>query len=224
MDPTTAATTVILAKVFDEVWKPSAKEVGEILAAPLRRMRERRDAEARALLEQTAQLVSSQGGEARPVPGRVLWPILDYGSQADDDNLRAKWRAMLANAADGKSKQNVRPLFARILSELTAEEVRLLDWIFESGTPAKTPRDGDLKPWAVLYVRQLADAESALGYDPADLVVMLSNFYRQGICEPPGNGGRWYDAADGSQVAGRMHDTFFLTPLGVEFVKACRYP
>lgn len=136
---------------------------------------------------------------------------------------------MLANAADATSEVMVRPLFARILSELTPEEVRVLDWVYENGKPAKPPSvpqppESTRSVWSFLYQSTVSDTAAALGYRPTELVVMLSNFYRQGICEPPGNTGYVYHAADGTQVGGQAHTTFFLTPLGVAFVKACRYP
>jgi hypothetical protein len=118
-----AAAGAFLGKVLGEVAKPAANEIGQLLAGPLKRWREERDAEAAAMLVKSAEAVMAVDGTAREVPGRILWPAFDYGSQADDDTLRQKWRALLANAMDANSNVTVRPLYVRILNELTRKKL-----------------------------------------------------------------------------------------------------
>ena len=97
---------------------------------------------------------------------------------------------------------------ARIRGELTPDEVRVLNWIFKTQTFHDTP-DG------IRYAqsRSTDEIRGALGYAQQDLVLMLSNFYRQGICK-------------GTLLAsgGESHKEFSLTPLGIEAIRAWSYP
>ena len=72
------------------------------------------------------------GDEPQPVPGRVLWPLLEQGSLEEDDDLRRTWAVMLANAARDQTDQRVFPAFPHILAELSAREVLVLEKISEA--------------------------------------------------------------------------------------------
>jgi hypothetical protein len=78
-------------------------ETGKAIAHPLREFNEARVRRGLATLETAAGLLHEAGKEATPVPGRVLFPLLQSASLEDDPDLRRMWM----------------PAYAAILSELT---------------------------------------------------------------------------------------------------------
>ena len=92
-------------------------------------MNQRQRVERRyALLERGTTLVMEVGESPKPVPGRLLFPILEHGSSEEDETLFERWAALLANASI--RQDHVLPAFAGILSDLSPAEARLLERIF----------------------------------------------------------------------------------------------
>ena len=70
----------------------------------------------------------------RYVPAKTLVPLLELAGleDPDDEDMQARWTALLANAAAGDAANGeVLPSFPQILSELTPVEAQMLDWLAE---------------------------------------------------------------------------------------------
>src|SRR5258706_15030407 len=89
----------VLADFVGRVLGPAVSEVGQVVADPVREYRERRAKRAQELLLAAAEQVERSGQTAKPVPGRVLIPVLEHGSLEEEDQLREKWVNLLATAA-----------------------------------------------------------------------------------------------------------------------------
>ncbi|WP_324675111.1 Abi-alpha family protein [Hymenobacter sp. GOD-10R] len=82
--------------------------------------------------------LATVGREPKPVEPKILVPLVQAAAHEPDPGLADKWAALLANAADPDTQVDVQPVYADILRQLTAKEVKLLDELFNSKTIART--------------------------------------------------------------------------------------
>src|SRR5687767_5359441 len=124
MDVTTSAALIVglkyagppgaeLVKEFlSNLLMPSAEVGGRILAHPLQEWQRKRIERANRVVLDAALMVAETGKEPLPVPARILMPLLEKGSLEEDDILRTRWSALLANAATGA--EQILPAFVEI--------------------------------------------------------------------------------------------------------------
>jgi len=222
--PATKVVTDFLGKIF----APTGDALGDALAHPIVQWQRRRVERANRLVREAAAHLEARGIEPRPVPARVLMPLLEKGSLEEDDGLGAKWAALLATAAgtDG----SVPPGFVGILSNLSPTEARLLDAAYEYDKGNKVER---------MYPYTLAQG---LDLDNTRTYVAIENIARLGLWRQTGNSisgreivdlfeGRdtriaegYGDPADRHIVIDDRSDQYMFTTLGVVFLQACMPP
>jgi hypothetical protein len=205
---------------LQKVLSPAATALGEGAAADVIAWKNKRIERAAAAIEQAAASLDAAGAVAVPVPGRVLWPILERASLEDDPGLTSAWSALLANAAD-ESGPNVLPSFPSILAELSPKEAQLLNLIYE--VEAKGQRASlvvhDPKNTARPLMRMFGSEVGApyvLELNAEDYRVFGGNLLRLGVC--------YYVAInDNGHTPNRIPDSFMLrlTRFGTAFVRAC---
>lgn len=93
--------------------------------------RVRRLKNALRLFEDVKRLAEEHGFTLKPVAPRLLLPILESASLLDDVDLNQRWAALLTNAARTDYDGSVLPAFPEILNQLTPEEARFLDEVYE---------------------------------------------------------------------------------------------
>src|SRR5512139_73651 len=94
----------VAADFLKRILGPAANEVGEALADPIRDFRKRRQERALNVVTVAAEIIELSGHETVPVPGRILWPLLERSSVEENDDLRRIWSRMLANSASENSE------------------------------------------------------------------------------------------------------------------------
>src|SRR5262249_35716211 len=104
---------------------PSFDAMGNVLADPIKNFHRQRVERAEFVVIEAASKAIEEGGALHPVPGRILWPILEKSSLEEDDSLRRKWIGLLANAT--RNPESSSPAFAAVLAELGPLEARILD-------------------------------------------------------------------------------------------------
>jgi hypothetical protein len=122
------------------------------------------------------------GLTAQPISLRVLVPLLEYASLADDVDesdepeeaqaMQDRWAALLANAAAGDAGAEVLPSFPSILSELTPLGARILDALAASDF-------GGMPIWSSTMRLEIADSDTAAR---KAFAVHLDNLERQNLC------------------------------------------
>ena len=75
------------------------------------------------------KLLEDAGLEPHEVPMRTLLPLIEGGSNEDDEFLQHRWAALLASAAG--TTFDVPPSFPQVLSQLEPVQARMLDAMYE---------------------------------------------------------------------------------------------
>lgn len=192
----------------EEFFKRIGGALGGTVAEALGNVKARREENATSTLNRAAEISAAAGLEPRPVPLRLLAPILDGASVEDEPSMQERWAALLANAT--ANPDAIPPLFPRMLAELTPAAAQLLDTIgtlqeagIRTGAGFRIPLKG-----AVDYVGGGTDL--LLDYfDAAMILEAFSLIARQSdlLNRKPGIGA---DTA------------YLLTDLGDAFLSACR--
>ena len=158
------------------------------------------------LLMRAAEKIKASGLPAHAVPDKTLRAILEDGPLEDDESMQERWANLLSNAATAPVGAPLRIAFPRILTDLEANEARLLDRLFD-----KAP-DEDMLPAVTFGLEEVLDLVDMAG---------LYNLERLGLL-------RWAlttGATYGEQELGVVNTNGVqLTQLGWTFVVACRAP
>jgi Abortive infection alpha len=184
-----------------------------------RRIHARRRGLAQEVLTKAQEMIREAGVQPGPVPMKTVVPLLEYASLEEDEYLREKWAAVLANAAVSSGK--VHASFAEVLRQLTPQGVLFLDALFtltekrmaeflsqppqnQGGDPAKNL--GMQHELLELFRKtvQIANADDV----GSEFSIVLTNLRRSNVVEGP--------------VLGRTQVSF--TAFGLEFIRSCRPP
>lgn len=219
MDSTTVAALMVgiavgkpaLGLVRDflgRVLAPSGDALGQTLAYPIQQFNRRRIERAERMVIGAAAIVAQAGETPLQVPGRVLFPILEKGSVEEDSELQLRWMTLLASSAMPSKHNWVLPGFAEILSQLTPIQAAILDWMYDC-----LLEGGFMSP-----NRESGEIQKQFGLDDREYGLYASDLVRLGLIQRARVAFKdaWED--DG------LHATVTLTPLGQNFVVACRPP
>src|SRR5688572_12472225 len=107
MDPVTGAVVIAgltavgkptaesLTRIIEKIVSPSADAVGQGIAVTLKQWAEQRAKRATETLVAAAGLLNEARLQPQPVPGRILWPLLERSSLEEDEELRRRWATLL---------------------------------------------------------------------------------------------------------------------------------
>lgn len=184
---------------------PVADEIGEYLAASVRPYTVVRKVEAMAKAQ---RMLKDRGIPPQSVPPRLLLPILEGASIEDEEDLHTKWSALLANAA---SSGMVHPSYIEILKQLTPEDARLLDKLYEL-TKEKKNR------WLNQVLDELEEDQRGLPFENLTRLGLIQTTY--------GVDGMKVRVRPGQDpfVSGDMDENHWLTDFAVGFIEACHAP
>lgn len=243
MDPVTGAVAIaglkyigpaaseVVKNFLNKVLSPAGDAIGAAVAQPIVEWQKRRVERAAEIITEAAALAEQQGAEPRAVPGRILMPLLERASVEDDPDLKDRWVRLLAGAATGASR--TLPAYVAILSELSPEEVRLLDWVYRSSRKQYEGR---------FYFGEVRGglASESLQVSQGLMPVIVGNLVRLGLVRHPieisGYDIESIVESRESQIHGGYSRTragdfdaaydegrFAMTDLGGAFVEACAY-
>ncbi|UJW82550.1 Abi-alpha family protein [Hydrogenophaga sp. SL48] len=146
----------------------------------------------------------------RPVPLKLLIPIMQGASLEEDDDLQDRWAALLVNAANANFGSEVRRAYVAILEQLNPLDARILDVLY-SLPFEDSQHHGIITADLPLHARIKMEKEQELRLPTEDVVISLSNLVRLGCLRP---GMTW----GGGESYGRVNPTV----AGKAFVEACR--
>jgi hypothetical protein len=174
---------------------------------------------AQEVLTKSQEMLREAGIQAGPVPMKTVVPLLQYASLEEDEFLRTKWAAVLANATVPSGK--VRASFAEVLRQLTPQAVLFLDALFALtedrmagvlSNPSENQRGDPEKNLGMQHellelfrkTVRIANADDV----GSEFSMVVDNLRRNNLIDGP--------------VLGRSQISF--TAFGLEFVGSCRPP
>lgn len=187
---------------------PAAAEVGQYLADKVRIYRF--NAVLRAL-RKAKEKIASSGVDAHPIDLKRLIPMLEGASLEEDEDLVSRWAGLIASTA---THGDTIPAFADILKQLSPEEARMLDYIFDNAAPIPVVSEQDPG------VDKTA-LHGASGLDQEPFLVRVQNLHRLELIVQLTTGG--LEPVRGFRGWGPKGHVG-LTALGEAFVSACRGP
>jgi hypothetical protein len=166
------------------------------------------------LMQRAQEFLKRTGMDAptRPVPMKLVIPILQGATLEEDDSLQDRWAALLVNAANAKFTGEIRRSYTSILEQLTPLDAQILDVVYalpfdksqHSGVVTKD-LPGDV------HIADMTAIEFPL--PPEEVVISLSNLARLGCLHPAIT---W----SGGESFGKVNTTI----AGRAFVQACIVP
>lgn len=225
MDQQTTSLIILGLPIAHQVSKAAANVAEDFLKRVLGPLADAKGKQWAAAMERTevlvaraSELVLEAGIDPTPVPGRVLFPLLQAACIEDDSGLRRQWATLLANAADPSDLRNVTPSFVSILKDLSPTEALILELLY-SAHPAVIDFS-DAQP-AVLGISNPTDGSKIEVLVPYGSFQALSdNLQRLGLAEMRFGG----QTRSGASVFAKIYRGLPLTPFGTAFVAACTKP
>jgi len=212
---------------LEKIAGPPAKEIGGLLADKVRYLRFKNRIK---ILQKAQEFLREKGISPSRVSLKILLPILNEGWLEEEESMRDKRAALLANAANPGSRGLVPPSFPEILKELSPQEALILDYIIQKATEeaylqGKHMLEHDVTTretckWPV----SASELKEELELSDSDFEIAIDNLRRLGLCSvPPKPVPTTYDAI---QPTDEVHPVgeVRLTPLGIAFIDACRAP
>jgi len=184
-----------------------------------RRIDARKRRLAEEVLTKAQEMLREADIHAGPLPMKTAVPLLQHASLEEDEYLRGKWAAMLANAAAPSG--NVRACFAEVLRQLTPQATLFLDALLTlteermAGVvtnPSENHRGDPTKNLGMQHellalfrkTVQIANADDV----GSEFSSVLDSLRRNNIIDGP--------------VLGRAQISF--SAFGLEFARSCRPP
>jgi hypothetical protein len=202
------AAAVPFTAIVKRMLGPAADEVAEMWADKVRLYRAERQASS---VKKAERFLTDAGINPATVSLKLLFPLLEGASFEEDENLHDMWAALLANAASPENAAKVRPGFIAILKQMTRDEGRLLNWIFDQqGHPAVR-----ISALVVQHSRETTPSEalprSSSDEGPSELGICLNGLEASFLIQ-----------MHNFKELSEPH--YALTARGYAFVTACRPP
>ena len=198
------------------ITKPSAKEWGEIFATKVRYWRIKNGI---SIMQKTKKLLEHNKINPKKISLKLFVPLLESSSLEEEELMKDKWAALLANAINPDYKEEIRPSYVGILKELSPTEVRLLDKMCEE-LNKKLPEDKYEDMFSFDNICKYLDLSEEEYY------IMSDNLIRLNLCQSaPFRGFRINGGGPEKDKPAliRTRKISYLTPLGYSFVKACKF-
>jgi Abortive infection alpha len=151
-------------------------------------------------------------GPTRPVPLKLVIPILQGATLEEDDALQDRWAMLLVNAANAKFAGEVRRSYTSILEQLTPLDAHILDVVY--ALPFDESQHQGVVTKDLPNDVSIADVTAIDFPLPAEeVVISLSNLARLGCLRPAMTWG-------GGEIFWKINPTI----AGKAFVQACSAP
>ena len=106
---------------------PSVKEAGQLIADKINRIKFNKLSNPIQAMEEAKAMIKAAGIQQKPVDLKIFMPLIEFCSLEEDHDMVSRYAGLLASAAIGGM---MLPAFVRILSELSADEAMILDYIY----------------------------------------------------------------------------------------------
>jgi len=188
------------------------EELGNLLAD---KIKYRRLVNQIKCMEKFSKLVQERNIQIKSLPFKFVNQFLDKTSTEEDDYMRNKWAALLANTSDSQSQFEPENSFINLLDQLSPREALLLDKFYDEVEKSGFNENYHIEKDQVLKFMKVSDSE---------YYVMIGNLRRLNILRSP-------YSSPGTGMGGSKgvlpftlasDDDNFFTQYGMTFVRHCR--
>ncbi|WP_415879467.1 Abi-alpha family protein [Methylomonas sp. TEB] len=145
---------------------------------------------------------------SRPVPLKILIPLLEAGSIEDDDEIQDIYAQILANSADKSFKLTIKRTYIDVLQNLSCLEIDILRKLYSFNFEDTWTVGVWTTNFPSLELTQPSKCENLR--PPKDVEIALANMYRLGLINREGT-------YTGCEIYSLVKPTLF----GKEFVEIC---
>lgn len=185
---------------LDKLLSPGLDQAGGILADRVAFWRFKNRV---SIILQAKAFLEAKGLSPKQVPMKAAYAILEAGSLEDDQEMQARWAAMLAHAAN-PDEPELLPALPKILSELSHVEVKAIEQLVVKYDYSF--QVNDFLPF------ETADLLEFLGaYEGVFGIALLDNLRRLGLIESAG-GASWIGMEE-------MKEPMLFTQLALELIR-----
>jgi hypothetical protein len=204
-----ALLTHVGADFLKRVYGPELDVVGERRRAERLRKYE---ANQISVIEEAAAGMNAAEIVPAEVSPKLLVPILSYAGYEDNDELRHRWAALLANVANPRTPRLVHPSFPAILAELTPVDASYLYLLKQKHIDDAT---GDYVKWL-----DFEEVYFSTTIEREDGLVAIHSLIRQGLIEREPA----IKLDDSNNAYTTNQRGVGITPFGHSFLAACEMP
>lgn len=196
---------------LEKIVNPPLKELGGLLSDQVRFWRFKNQVK---IINKAEDFLRQKGIKPKIIPLKTLAPLLEYSSWEEDADMQTKWASLLANYANPEFSNDINLCYVEILNQLTPIEVKILDILYN----AYYDKPSKLKTPPVFSREKIFNFVNAR---KVKQLVIIDNLFRLNLLQST--------ASHGSIRFGkfpipfRTYDAIEFTPLGLDFVKQCRF-
>lgn len=204
----------LIEKAFDFLEKITNKplsELGGLLADQVKYLRFKNQIN---ILIKARKFLKEKDIKPEKVSFKPLFSLLEYSSWEEDQSMQIKWASLLANYANPEFSNDINLCYVGILNQLTPIEVEILDILYD----AYYDKPSKIKTPPVFGKDKIFNFVNA---KKEKQLIIIDNLFRLNLLQSTAshNGmtiGKF-------PIALRTYDAIEFTPLGLDFVKHCRF-
>ncbi len=160
------------------------------------------------LILKAKAFLEKKGIEPKRLLPKVVAPLLEAGSLEEEADMKNRWAALLASAAEKPEK--VPPAFPKILSEISSIEARILEWM--------TDRVHKQIGWIATF----NEIQEVFKIATWEYELLMGNLVRLNLCRASQSSYLMGDESS-SSTEWFSYQRVEFTRLGYAFVGACRF-
>lgn len=198
---------------ISDILRPPARELGGLLADKIRLSRWKNQVE---ILQKAIEHIEKLGLSKHKIPVKFLASFLDNCAWEEDENMKERWAALLANFVSKGERTNAHMSFSSILGQLSPVEAKLLDLMYDE--VFWVARRAHRKVPSYQATSRIAES---LNITKKEAYVISDNLIRLNLIQTNFKFKPEERDASYSKVE-PTYDEISLTYMGVEFVRTCR--
>ena len=99
------------------------------------------------ILSRAQELLDEKGYRAKEISLKTLVPLIEYSSLEEEPFLQEKWSRLIASASTEECDDGLTNAYIDILNKLSSNEVKILDYIYDTYTKRKHEEEEALKKY-----------------------------------------------------------------------------
>lgn len=196
---------------------PALEETGQILGDNIKYWRFRNEVN---ILIKAKKYLDDKGIEPRNISLKTLVPLLEYSSLEEDENLRNKWAALLAKAAEPGNQLDIEAAFIDILRQLSPLEASILDTLYNQYLSSESK----IRSEHVFIKEKICEN---FGLIEQQYQIIIDNLFRLNVLQPYASTEEASIEIDGLNsdfpIALQTANVFQFTVLGLALMDHCQF-